>query len=214
MYKYSQKFKRALALVLTFVMTVSVMAVTPANTAEAASKKVVKSLSGVSATKTVEVGKNFTINAKVNATKMVAKGDLQVSVKSSNKNIATVKVSSKPKKKAKSGTTKIVVTGKKAGTATITVTTKATNKKNKKVSKKMKVTVTEPAAQTVSKVDVTTAQDTIEIGSSTKVTAVITPQGVSSPITWSSSVPAVATVDANGIVVGLSAGSTDRKSVV
>lgn len=139
------KLKRTLAIVLTFVMIVSIITVSSSTTVEAAAKKVVKSLSGVSSSKTLNVGDSTTIKAKVTATKKVAKGDLLVTVKSSNPSIATVKIIKKPTKKAKTGTTQIVVKGVKVGKTTISVTTKSKNKKNKKVTKKMTVKVKEAA---------------------------------------------------------------------
>ena len=139
------KLKRTLAIVLTFVMIVSIITVSSSTTVEAAAKKVVKRLSGVSSSKTLNVGDSTTIKAKVTATKKVAKGDLLVTVKSSNPSIATVKIIKKPTKKAKTGTTQIVVKGVKAGKTTISVTTKSKNKKNKKGTKKMTVKVKEAA---------------------------------------------------------------------
>ncbi len=147
MSKYSRKFKRALALVLTFVMAVSVITVTPSTNVEAASNKVVKSLAGVPAAKTMNVGETTSFKANVRTTKKVAKNLLQVTVKSSDSSVVAAKVAAKPKnkKKAKKGASVINLTAGKAGTATITVTTKAKNKKNKKVTKKMVVTVNAPA---------------------------------------------------------------------
>ena len=147
MSKYSRKFKRALALVLTFVMAVSVITVTPSTNVEAASNKVVKSLAGVPAAKTMNVGETTSFKANVKTTKKVAKNLLQVTVKSSDSSVVAAKVAAKPKnkKKAKKGASVINLTAGKAGTATITVTTKAKNKKNKKVTKKMVVTVNAPA---------------------------------------------------------------------
>lgn len=213
---YSAKLKRALALMLAFVMTVSVITVAPSTTAEAAAKKVVKSLTGVSKTKTLEVGKSTTIKAKVNATKKISKSDLQVTVKSSNKSVATVKVSKKPTKKAKSGINQIVVEGKKAGTATITVTTKATNKKNKKVSKKMKVEVVDstpvpvPVPGEVTDINVSINSDTINIGSTAVISASVVPaDATDKTLTYTSSNPAVASVTQTGVVTGISAGQAD-----
>lgn len=145
MEKCSVKLKRISAIVLTFVMIVSIITVSSSMTVEAAAKKVVKSLSGVSSSKTLNVGDSITIKAKVIATKKVAKGDLLVTVKSSNPSIATVKIIKKPTKKAKKGTTQITVKGVKAGKTTISVTTKSKNKKNKKVTKKMTLEVKEAA---------------------------------------------------------------------
>lgn len=212
MSKCSQKFRRALALVLAFVMAVSVLTVTPATTAEAASKKVVKKLTGVPSSKTLTVGQKATVKAKVTATKKVAKGDLQVSVKSNNKAVASVKVTKKPTKKAKSGKTEFTVTGVKAGTATITVKTKATDKKNKKVTKKIKVTVKDktvaPQDVQVSSVSATINPSTIKIGETAKVTATVAPANAKNKtLSYSSSDASIASVDNKGLVVGLSAGT-------
>lgn len=211
MSKCSQKFRRALALVLAFVMAVSVLTVTPATTAEAASKKVVKKLTGVPSSKTLTVGQKATVKAKVTATKKVAKGDLQVSVKSSNKAVASVKVTKKPTKKAKSGKTQFTVTGVKAGTATITVKTKATDKKNKKVTKKIKVTVKDktvtPGTVAVTSVNATAEKKAIVVGEATVIKASVVPANATNKtLTYSSSDSTVAAVNAQGVVTGISAG--------
>jgi uncharacterized protein YjdB len=209
--KVSKKFKRALALMLSFVMVVSVISVTPSATAEAASKKVIKSLS-VAKTATVNVGSSKNVKATVKTTKSVAKGDLKVTVKSSNKNVVTAKVSKSPSKKGKSGQSTVKLTGKKAGTATVTVTTKATNKKNKKVSKKIKVTVKGKANGSdnkvaVTKVTVTAKDTTLYVNDSTQLTATVEPSNATNKtITWKSSDTSVATVDATGKVTGVKEG--------
>ncbi len=147
MSKYSRKLKRVLALVLTFVMAVSVITVAPSTNVEAASNKVVKNLAGVAAAKTMNAGETSSFKATVKTTKKVSKKLLQVAVKSSDPSVVAVKVTAKPKNKkaAKKGASTISLTAGKTGTATITVTTKAKNKKNKKVTKKMVVTVNAPA---------------------------------------------------------------------
>ncbi|MDD6069366.1 MAG: hypothetical protein PUC12_00930 [Clostridiales bacterium] len=184
---YVSKAKRILAWVLVFAVSLTTV-FTNGITAEAASKKVVKTLSGVPSKKTLTEGKSTTIKAKVTATKSVAKGDLQVSVKSSNKAIATVRVSKKPTKKAKTGTNQIVVTGKKAGTATITVTTRATNKKNKKISKKTKVTVVKPTVPTTTEATTTQATTTEATTEATTATTTEVPKVEPKKVTKISSI--------------------------
>lgn len=207
MSKISSKLKKSLAVMLSSAMVISALAVAPSNTAEAASKKVVKSLSGVSSSKSVTLGKSFTIKAKVTAIKKVAKDDLQVSVSASNKNVS-FKISSKPKSKATSGTTSIKVTGKKAGTCKITIKTKATAKSNNKVLKKtMKVTI-KPIQ--VTSIDASIDKSTIAVNESAQITAVAKPSNATDKkLKYSSSDTSVAIVSASGVVTGLKAGTTN-----
>jgi hypothetical protein len=120
-----------LGYLLTFVMTLSAIVVTPTTSmqAEAAAKKYVKSLS-VKKNVTVEKGKKVVVKPTV---KVSGKASKKLTVKTQSKKIAKVSYS------AKKNT--ITITGVKVGSTTVTVTTKAKNKKGKAISKKIKVTV-------------------------------------------------------------------------
>lgn len=114
-----KKFKKVVSILLVFALVFTSMVAFNAKTTEAKVKsiKVAKKV-------TVEVGKSKTVKVKVKATGKTSK---KFTAKSSNKKVATVKV--------KKG--KVVITGKKAGTAKVTVKSKA----NKKKKKTIKVTV-------------------------------------------------------------------------
>lgn len=112
-------FRKGLSILLVFALVITSMVAFSAKTTEAKVKsiKVAKKV-------TVVEGKSKTVKVKVKTTKKTSK---KFTAKSSNKKIATVKV--------KKG--KVVIKGKKAGKATITIKSKA----NKKKKKKIKVTV-------------------------------------------------------------------------
>lgn len=205
MNKYSKSMRRVLAYVLTFAMVVSVLTVSPSNEAQAAAKKVVKSLS-VSSKATIYTGANKTVSAKVTTSKKVAAKDLKVTVKSSNNSVATAKITSNPTKKAKSGTSEIKITAKKAGTAYISVTTVSTDKKNKKVTKKIKVTVKDVA---VTAVKGSINRTALVVGQTAKITAAVYPSNATNKkITYQSAKPGVATVSSTGVIVAKGVGTT------
>ena len=94
-----------------------------------------------------------------------------------------------------------VVTGCLGGSATITATTEDGSFKAECV-----VTVSDLK---VSSIDMTEVKY-VAVGSQKKLTAAITPaDAVNQAVTWSSSNDAVATVDENGILTGISAGTVD-----
>jgi hypothetical protein len=168
----------------------------------------------VAKTATVNVGSSKNVKATVKTTKSVAKGDLKVTVKSSNKNVVTAKVSKSPSKKGKSGQSTVKLTGKKAGTATVTVTTKATNKKNKKVSKKIKVTVKGNSSNNSTTVEVTEVKATVSpsnsivVGGTCVITASVVPENATNKkLTYTSSDSKVAVVTSSGVVTGISSGT-------
>lgn len=98
------------------------------------------------------------------------------------------------------------ITGKKEGTATVT----ATSRSGKTAS--TRVTVAYVAAESVA-LDRNSAD--IAIGETMELTAKITPALVSNgDITWTSSNPAVASVDENGAVTGLASGTADITATV
>lgn len=115
--------KRTTAYVLAFVMAFSLLFTgNNAVTASAAAK--VTSIKAAKSKVTVEVGKSANVKVTVKGS------NKKFTVKSKKKKIATVKVVGK----------NAVITGKKVGKTTITVTTKG-KKNGKKLSKKIAVTV-------------------------------------------------------------------------
>ena len=109
-----------------------------------------------------------------------AKGDKITSWKTSNKTVATV---------AKNGK----ITGKKAGTATITVTLKS------KKSAKIKVTVKKKVAATRVKLNKTSL--TLKKGKSFQLKATVTPQKTTDKVTYKTSNKKIVTVTSKGKLV-------------
>ncbi len=68
--------------------------------------------------------------------------------------------------------------------------------------------VSAPQGPQVEAVVLDTLDFTLEHGSSNTLTATLLPAGVTGEVTWSSSDPSVATVDANGLVTNVNAGSS------
>ena len=124
--------KRTWAVVLSLALLAELL-VASAIPAEAAAKKYVTGIKVAKSKVTLEEGKNTKINVTV---KVKGSAKKTIKVKSSS---SAVKV--KAGKVSKKGVTPITITAKKAGKATITVTTVGKNKKNKKLSKTIKVTV-------------------------------------------------------------------------
>lgn len=127
-------------------------------TVDAKAKKYVKSIKVGAKKVSLKVGKSKSVKVTVKVAKKASK---KFTVKSSKKSVATAKVSG----------TKVKITAKKKGKATITVTTKAKGKKNKKLSKKIAVTVTasstpvtppEPTTPTIPTTPVETTAPVIE----------------------------------------------------
>ena len=120
--------KRVVSLILTVALCTTMMVYVPAKS----SKKYVKSISvKKKATIVVPIDKDSVTKSYKVKVKVKGKASKKFTAKSSNKSVATVKVSGK----------KIKVTAKKAGKAKITVKTKGKNKKKKKLSKKLTITV-------------------------------------------------------------------------
>ena len=216
MSKYSRKIKKGLAVVLSLAMTMTSVTVANSTEASAAAKKYVKSLKVSKSKVSITSGKKATVKATVKVAKKASK-KVKVTLAKSAKKVVSVKVG-KPNKK---GVSKITFTAKEVTakqTVTAKVTTVAKNKKNKKITKKIKVTVKPASASVtpapdnggseaiVTAVNVSAAQTSIKVGASTKVTAAVTPSDAKTTITWSSSNNAVASVDAQGTVVGVNAG--------
>lgn len=119
-----RQLKCLLALLLCAVLTVGQSAITPA----AAKSKYVKSMKVSKTSVTVNVGKSKTLKAIVT---VKGKASKKFTAKSTNPKVAAVKVTG----------SSIKITGKKKGTTTIRVTTKGNNRANKKITRKIKVTV-------------------------------------------------------------------------
>ena len=115
-----KRFKKVISILLVFALVFTSMITFNAKTTEAK----VKSIKVASKKVTLIEGQSKNVKVKVKVTKKTSK---KFTAKSSNKKVATVKV--------KKG--KVVITGKKAGTAKVTVKSKA----NKKKKKTIKVTV-------------------------------------------------------------------------
>lgn len=257
--------KRATAYALAFVMAFSMLFtgnnVVTTNAAATVTKLTVKKS---------KVTIDLNAKSKIAKVKVTVKGsNKKFTVKSNKKSIATVKV---VKKNA-------VITGKKVGTAKITVTTKGKNKKNKKLKKTITVTVinsmdkekdqtaattvsnainalpasttvtaadeakitearktydaltvdqkalvpadvvkkltdaeaalTEAKNKVVTSVNVAISNNSINVGATTKATYSIVPATAKSGVKWSSSNTAVATVQQDGTVLGVSDGTSE-----
>lgn len=95
------------------------------------------------------------------------------------------------------------VKGLKKGTTTVTAS--FTTADGQTYSTSADLTVTDPL-ETVSGITLTPTAATIQIGKTQQLTATVTPTGTSA-VSWSSNNEAVATVDQNGLVTGLKAGT-------
>ena len=103
------------------------------------------------------------------------------------------------------GASSTEVTGKKSGRVTIThkyTTYTGYRKNNTETFTVLVVSAEEPTALSIS------GADTVKAFSSISLTPVFTPSNAHADVIWSSSKTNIATVDANGIVTGVSAGTT------
>lgn len=123
---------------------------------------------------------------QLNATLSPSNATTTLSWKSSDPKIATV---------SNSG----LVSGKAAGKATISVETS----NGKKASCEVTVNNVEPTSIKLSK-----SSATIYVDETLKLTATITPNNATSDLTWSSSMPKIATVSKDGEVKGIGVGKT------
>lgn len=92
-----------------------------------------------------------------------------------------------------------IVTGVSAGTAKITATT--ANKK------KATVTIAVTDSTKPASVVITAPADSVDMGKTIQLSAKVTPDDASQQVTWSSSDTKIATVSADGLVTGVSAGN-------
>ena len=135
---------------------------------------------------TIKAGNTQALTAIVSPSNATIKS---VTWKSSNPKVATVNENG-------------VVTGVSAGTATIT----ATAADGSGVNATCKVTVTEDIK--VASVTLNKKEVTIKAGNTQALTATVSPSNATmKSVTWKSSNPKVATVDENGVVTGISAGT-------
>lgn len=119
--------QKIVALLIAWMMVIAGVGMLPVQ-AKAAGKQIVKKLTVAESSLSLEEGESESIRYQVTATKKTSK---KIVLKVSNKKVISVKVSKG----------KIVVQAKKEGNSTITVTTKARNKKGKKIQKKIQVVV-------------------------------------------------------------------------
>lgn len=142
-------------------------------------------LAGISGGGTIQVGQTCTVSGTTNP----AGGTITWS--SSNSAVATVDASG-------------VVTGVSEGTVTITGTTADGDSKGCAVT----VTPTEVVYKSLS----ITGGGTIQVGKTCTITGTTDPAG--GAITWSSSNSAIASVDASGVVTGVSVGTVTIKGTI
>jgi len=148
------------------------------------------SVSGIAlsqSSSTLEVGESFTLTATIDPSNA---SDKSVSWSSNGTNVATVDSNGK-------------VTAVSAGTATIT----ATSNDGSGVSASCAVTVKDKVIA-VSGIALSQSTATLEVGESFTLTATIDPSNASDKsVSWSSNDTNVATVDSNGKVTAVSAGT-------
>lgn len=180
--------KQLFALVLALAMVLTSVSV-PSVTAEAA--------------KNVKVKKIQITNPKKKTVTLVRGKTLQIKVKVTPKNAKNKKVTYKSsKKKIASVSSKGKVKGLKKGTAKITVTAKDGSKKKATLT----VKVVNPVK--VSKVTVSPAATTIDIGKTATLKAACAPKNATNKaVSWKTSDKSVATVTASGVVKGVKAGT-------
>ncbi len=231
------KFKKAMALLLTFVMVVSTFAVVPSTSVSAAPSKYVKSIKLNKSKLTMTAGKTAKIKATVKV-KGSASKKVKVTLSKANKKVVKKAKVGKPNKKGQSTITFTAANVAKKSTTTIKVVTAAKNSKNKKLTKKIKVTVN--PAKTATTAAPTTAAPTTEaptteaptpavmatgvtvnlaateivVGGTTKATAVVTPDNATNKaVTWSVDDTTYATIDAaTGVITAKKEGAVTVKA--
>lgn len=161
------RLQRSMAYFLALAMILSFSVPGQTISANAAAKKYVKSLT-VDSKVSVKKGKKKTVKVKV---KTVKKASTKVTVTVKDKSVAKVTYSSSKNT--------ITISGKKVGKTTVTVTTKAKNKKGKKLSKKITVTVTGTTTSTTqAPAPATTTQTPVVTTPGTATQTPVVPQEV------------------------------------
>ncbi|MDR1068760.1 MAG: Ig-like domain-containing protein, partial [Clostridiales Family XIII bacterium] len=137
----------------------------------------------------INVGVTATLTATVSPSNA---GNKAVTWTSSNTAIATV---------GSNG----VITGKAAGTATITV---KTTDGGKTATCKVTVNSVSPTTIAVTGVSLSVAQQNVNVGATQALTATVSPSNATNKaVTWTSSDTAIATVSSSGVVTGKAAGT-------
>lgn len=176
--------KKAVTLMLALLLAVGGILAVPSDV-QAATKPTKITLSASKTTLTI--GKTTTLKVKAVTPKKASKS---VSFKSSNTKIASVN-------------SKGVISAKKAGKATITVTSKL----NKKVTAKCVVTVKTPTPKSIVVTNAVSNTVSVKKGKTLTLKATVTPTGAKvSGYTYSSSKKSVATVSSKGKITAKKAG--------
>ena len=177
-------FNKRTGIALIAVIMVLCMAIVTPNS-YAAKKVAVTGVKLNTTSATIDEGKTVTLKATIEPSKAT---NQEVTYKSSNTKVATVNSSGKVK-------------GVSEGTAKITVTTKDGNK-----TATCKVTV-KAAEKKVTKIELSGSK-AIEQGDTVTLKTTITPSNATNKkVTWTSSNAKIATVNNNGTVKGVSAGT-------
>ena len=165
-----KRILKKLSLILVFAMIISNI---QPNNVLAASKKYVRSLYLSKKTMTISVGKRKSLSYKV---KVKGKASKKISVKISNSNV---------KAKIKKG--KIHILAKKAGTSKITISTKAKNRKGKKIKKTIKIKIIKGSVVTTTPIPMParTPVPTKTPTPSTSPNATVSPSGTGIEVTKS-----------------------------
>lgn len=207
------RIKRVLAFVLSFAMIAALGLNATSTESQAAKKKYVKSMTLSKKSVSLKVGSKQKVTAKL---KISGKASKKIKVaKVANKAIATAKVK---------GTT-ITITGKKAGKTKVTITSAGKNKKGKKISKTIAVNVkaagtlpvtpsttpapAQTAAPVVAPTIVTLNRTNITLTQTESVKLIASVIPTTTAVVWSSSNPAVASVDNAGNVKAIGVGKAE-----
>ena len=139
--KNNANHKRSGKCVMTAVAALFLCVLISGTTLAAGAAKVKKLTISSKSARTVKQGSSITIKAVVTASKAAPAKKLGIKAVSSNRNIASVKIVDRPSATGKKGTSVIQITGKKAGTCEIRISTAGKNQKGKRLTKAIKVQV-------------------------------------------------------------------------
>lgn len=152
----------------------------------------VSKLSVTPTSKTLEVGTSVTLKSQISPANAVQ----SLTYTSSNKNVATVSSAGK-------------VIAKAPGTATITVRTKGKNVKGNYLKRTVTIKVSDIS---VTGVELDAHELTLDVNAGSTLTATVAPaKATNKAVTWTSSDSSVASVDANGYVKAIKAGTATIK---